>query len=208
MTLDLRLYLVTDPFLLEGRDLKTVVRQAVEGGVTLVQLREKNSDTRNFYEKALALKACLRPYNVPLIINDRLDIALAVDAEGLHIGQNDLPWEIARQWLGPDKWIGLSVENVAQARLAGGYAVDYIGISPVFSTPTKLDTAQPFGLEGIKLVKAACPLPAVAIGGIHAHNVAQVLRAGADGVAVVSAILGEPHPAEAARKLKEIITSV
>lgn len=205
MKFDLSLYLVTDPDLIGDRDLNQLVESAVKGGVTMVQLREKNCSSRKFLEKALQLKACLAPYGIPLIINDRLDIAIAADADGLHIGQSDLPWEIARKHLGSDKILGLSVENLEQAKEAAGFGIDYIGISPVFSTPTKTDTAEPFGLEGIAQIRNICSLPSVAIGGIHAHNVQDVLRAGTDGIAVVSAILGQENPESAAKQLKKLI---
>lgn len=133
---DLSLYLVTDRSLSLGRSLESVVAQAVEGGVTMVQLREKDCSTLEFYEQAILLKKCLHPYNIPLIINDRLDIALACDAEGLHIGQSDMPYDIARKLFGRDKIIGLSVECIQDAVNANELDVDYIGISPVFGTPT------------------------------------------------------------------------
>jgi thiamine-phosphate pyrophosphorylase len=143
--------------------------------------------------------------NVPLIINDRLDIALAVDADGLHIGQSDLPYKVARKLLGKNKIIGLSVENMEQARMANDLDVDYIGISPVFSTPTKTDTQKPFGLEGIREIAAFSRHQSVAIGGINTNNAADIIRAGAHGIAVVSAIVSADEPAKAARELKSKI---
>lgn len=207
MKFDLSLYLVTDPDLLQGRDIARVVEDAVRGGVTMVQLREKHTCTRDFLLKAKALKTCLAPYNVPLIINDRLDIALAVDAEGLHIGQNDMPWDMVRQLWSRDKILGLSLENMDQARQATQFDLDYIAASPVFSTPTKTDTALPLGLDGIRKMKQMCSLPLVAIGGIHRHNIQEVIAAGADGAAVVSAILGHKDTHAAAKQLKELITN-
>lgn len=207
MKFDLSLYLVTDPDLLKGRDIARVVEEAVRGGVTMVQLREKNCSTRDFLDKAVILKKCLSPYGIPLIINDRLDIALAADADGLHIGQSDMPWEIARNILGPDKILGLSLEHPDQARQAAGFAVDYVAASPVFSTPTKTDTAKPLGIEGIRKIKQQCSLPLVGIGGIHKHNIQDVIEAGADGAAVVSAILGHKNTQAAARILKDLITN-
>lgn len=204
---DLSLYLVTDRQLLLGRDLEWIVEEAVKGGVTMVQLREKDCTTRKFIELALRMKQTLSPYQVPLIINDRVDVALASDADGLHIGQSDMPYEMARRLLGRKKIIGLSVENMDQVYEVNGYDVDYIGISPVFSTPTKTDTAQPFGLEGIRQVMEISKHPAVAIGGINSQNTRDVIQAGANGIAVVSAICSADNPREAAIVLKDRVSS-
>jgi thiamine-phosphate pyrophosphorylase len=200
---ELQVYLVTDPDLAAGKDLSAIVEQAVKGGVSMVQIREKKASTLDFYQQALAIKKILRPYKVPLIINDRLDIALAVDAEGLHIGQSDLPYAIARQLLGKDKIIGLSVENIEQAKEANELDVDYIGLSPVFSTQTKEDIAKPLELEGIREIASFTKHPTVAIGGINKENTASILGAGADGVAVVSAIICSDTPELAAKELAD-----
>lgn len=206
---DLSLYLVTDRRLLLGRSLEDVVSEAVKGGVTMVQLREKDCSTLEFYEQAVKLKKILVTYKIPLIINDRLDIALACDASGVHIGQSDMPYKVARAILGYNKIIGLSVENMEQARLSNDLDVDYIGISPVFSTPTKTDTAIPFGLDGVRQVKQICRHQSVAIGGIHLNNAGEIYRAGADGIAVVSEIMSAENPYEASMKLKaELKTSM
>ena len=201
----LKLYLVTDRSLSSGRSLEEVVSEAVAGGVTMVQLREKDASTGEFVELAFRLKEILKPYNVPLIINDRVDVALAVDAEGLHIGQSDMPYEIARKLLGPDKIIGLSVENMDDLLEANRLDVDYVGISPVYGTPTKTDTAEPFGLEGLRRAVALSDHPTVAIGGMNAGTIADVIAAGTDGVAVVSAICPADSPRSAAKELLEII---
>ena len=169
-TFDLSLYLVTDRTLCHNRSLETIVREAVEGGVTMVQLREKHASSKEFYEIANRIKKVLQPYRVPLIINDRLDIAIACDADGLHIGQNDLPYEVARKILGKGKIIGLSVENIRDAIDANALDVDYIGISPVFGTPTKTDTALPLGLEGVKKIAEISKHSTVGIGGLNIHN--------------------------------------
>lgn len=187
--MDLSLYLVTDRSLTLGRSLDEVVEAAVKGGVTVVQLREKNCSTKEFLEQAIRLKACLKPYGVPLIINDRLDIALACDAEGLHIGQNDMPYETARRILGSDKIIGLSVESMQDIVEANELDVDYIGISPVFDTTTKQDTAKAFGLEGLHEAVKLSKHPAVGIGGINLTNATDIMKAGADGICVVSALM-------------------
>jgi thiamine-phosphate pyrophosphorylase len=202
MKIDLRLYLVTDRSLSKGRSLEWIVEEAVKGGVTMVQLREKDCTTRQFIEQASKLKTLLQPYNVPLIINDRIDVALAVDAEGLHIGQSDMPYHIARNILGYSKIIGLSVETVLQAREANALDVDYIGISPVFSTTTKTDVNAALGLEGIQEIATFTKHPMVGIGGISVLNAKTVIAAGAQGVSVVSAIVSANDPAMAARSIR------
>lgn len=201
----LDLYLVTDRLLSLDRPLEYVVEEAVKGGVTLVQLREKKASSKEFYELALRLKKCLKPYSVPLIINDRLDIALACDAEGLHIGQNDIPYSAARKLLGKNKIIGLSIENKQQAIEANKLDVDYIGISPVFSTSTKTDTAEALGLEGVREITQLSKHPSVGIGGINSSNAKEILQAGADGISVVSAIMSATDPRLAATELLKII---
>lgn len=203
---DLSLYLVTDRSLLApGKILEETVREAVQGGVTLVQLREKDCSSAAFYQLAVGMKQLLAPYAVPLIINDRLDIALACDAEGLHIGQSDLPYAVARKLLGEDKLIGLSVENRENVLRANELDVDYVGISPVFSTSTKTDTAPALGLEGVREIGALSVHPTVGIGGINESNAQTIIEAGADGIAVVSAIMSAPHPKLAAGRLAEIV---
>lgn len=201
----LKLYLVTDRSLSLGRSLEEVVSQAVEGGVTIVQLREKDTCTGEFIQLAQRLKKILKPYGVPLIINDRVDVALAVDADGVHIGQSDMPYEIARNLLGPDKIIGLSVENMDDIRKANELDVDYIGISPVFATPTKTDTATPFGIDGLREAVRLTVHPTVAIGGMNKNTAADVMKTGCDGIAVVSAISSAEYPAAATAELKSIV---
>lgn len=199
---DLSLYLVTDRELSLGRSLEWIVEEAVKGGVTMVQLREKDCSTCEFITLAVKLKETLSAYNVPLIINDRVDVALAANADGLHIGQSDMDYATARRLLGYEKIIGLSVENMEQVYEVNEMDVDYIGISPVFSTNTKTDTAPPFGLKGITEVMAVSKHPAVGIGGINDTNAASILQAGANGIAVVSAICSANDPQEAAREIK------
>ena len=202
----LRLYLVTDRALAGGREIEDIVRESVEGGATMVQLREKDIDTRDFIELALRLKKVLAPYGVPLIINDRVDVALASDADGVHIGQSDMPYAMARRILGPDKIIGLSVENFSQIEEANSLDVDYIGVSPVFATPTKTDTAAPFGLEGLRRAVEMSVHPTVSIGGMNASTAADVISTGTDGIAVVSAIVCAASPRKASEELLEIIS--
>jgi thiamine-phosphate pyrophosphorylase len=195
------LYLVTDRGLCGGRDLEQVVAQAVQGGVACVQLREKDLSTRAFVELAVALKALLAPLKVPLIINDRLDVALAAGADGLHVGQEDMPCGLVRRFMGPGAIIGLSVETWADVERAEDLDVDYLGVSPVFPTPTKTDTKAAWGLEGIKRIRAYSRHPLVAIGGLNLADAAEAVRAGAEGIAVVSAICASAEPMLAARDL-------
>lgn len=201
----LKLYLVTDRSFLHGRDLKDVVLEAVRGGVTMVQIREKSLDTRTFISLTADLVRALRPLGVPLIVNDRVDVALAADADGVHIGQSDMPYEMARRLLGKDKIIGLSVEDFSQIRQANLLDVDYIGVSPVFSTPTKTDTAEPFLLEGLRKAVQMSNHPSVAIGGINLETLPGVLETGTDGVALVSAILNDDEPRAAAFRLRQMM---
>lgn len=202
---DLRLYLVTDRPLSLGRDIDWIVEEAVKGGATMVQLREKDCSTREFIELAAKLKETLKPLGVPLLINDRIDVALAVDADGVHIGQSDMPYKTARALLGPDKIIGLSVENMEDIRVANELDVDYVGISPVYSTHTKTDTAAPFGLEGLREAVKLSVHPTVAIGGMNMKTAKDVMACGTDGIAVVSAIVSADSPCEAARNLLEVM---
>lgn len=201
----LKLYLVTDRDLSLGRSLEEVVSEAVKGGVTVVQLREKEASTGEFIELARRLMTLLKPLDIPLIINDRVDVALAVDADGVHIGQSDMSYEDARRLLGPDKIIGLSVENFEDIEAANALDVDYIGISPVYGTPTKTDTAEPFGLEGLRKAVKMSVHPTVAIGGMNASTIGEVMAAGTDGVAVVSAICSADDICMATSELKAII---
>ena len=201
---DYSLYLVTDRALAQaqGRTTCEVVREAVGGGVTMVQLREKEGTTRAFIAEARLLKDLLFGTGVPLIINDRLDVALAVGAEGLHLGQQDMTIADARRLAGAEMLIGISAECFEDALRAEAEGADYIGISPVFATSTKKDAAMPLGLAGVRRIRSAVNLPLVGIGGISLDNAAEVLQAGADGVAVVSAIVSAPCPRTAAAVLK------
>jgi len=195
------IYLVTDQAACIHHPLETVVAEAVQAGVCCVQLREKTVDTRTFLERALALKAILAPARVPLIINDRLDIALAAGADGVHIGQSDMPYAHARKLLGPNAIIGLSVETWDDVTEAQDLDVDYIGVSPVFSTPTKTDTKTPWGLEGLERIKGYSRHPLVAIGGLNQTNIDPVIRAGANSIALVSAICSARDPFVATQTL-------
>ncbi|KAF1085805.1 Thiamine-phosphate synthase [Sporotomaculum syntrophicum] len=201
MNCNYSLYLVTDRAILEGRDLYHAVEAALQGGVTLVQLREKHTSSRDFYQIALGLKDLTCKYQVPLLINDRLDIALAVDADGIHIGQEDLPLQVVREMLGPQKIVGYSVANIEEAVYGERNGADYLGAGPVYATQTKSTPIEPLGVEGLRSIKEAVSIPVVGIGGINVRNVSQVRRSGVDGISVVSAILGSFNPANASREL-------
>lgn len=198
--LDLSLYLVTDRRLTNGRKLQDVVEEAVAGGVSVVQLREKEASTREFYQLAVELKQILSKSNTPLIINDRIDVALACGADGVHIGQSDMPYEVVRRLIGSDKIIGLSIENMEEAKDANKLDVDYIALSPIFGTQTKLDIKKPFEEEGLKRALQITKHKIIAIGGINVDNIHKCK--GLDGVAVVSAILSACEPKQAAEELK------
>lgn len=195
------LHLVTDSALCGERGLLAVVEAAVRGGVRVVQLREKTLATRPFVERARALKALLQPLGVPLIVNDRLDVALACGADGVHVGQEDLSPKDMRRWM-PQGLIGLSIERLDQLDAAERLPVDYYGASPVFATTTKADAAPALGLDGLRALRARTTRPLVAIGGIGAHNAGAVMATGADAVAVVSALCAAPDPEDAARRLR------
>ncbi len=199
------LYLVTDRGLCGQKSLEDVVWQSVKGGVSCVQLREKDISTRLFVSEAQRIKKLLEPYKIPLIINDRIDVALACGAEGVHIGQDDMPYAIARKLLGKQAIIGLSVETWDDVEESRKLDLDYIGVSPVFATPTKTDTKGAWGLEGLAKIKKISRHPVVAIGGLNETNVRETILAGADCVAVVSAICAASDPEAATRKLSNII---
>ncbi|WP_281545201.1 thiamine phosphate synthase [Grimontia sp. SpTr1] len=195
-----RLYLVTD----DQQDLdtlKNVVSEAVAGGVTMVQVREKHGDVRAFIERVKAVKAILAGTGVPLIINDRVDVALAVDADGVHLGQSDMPAEIARDLIGPNKLLGLSIETEAQLEEADNLPVDYLGLSAIFATPTKTNIKKEWGVEGLRKAVEQSGYPIVAIGGINTSNLNEVMATRLAGVALVSAICRAESPKRAAEEI-------
>ena len=216
---DYTLYLVTDstPAILNGRDLPTVVEQAIQGGATIVQYRDKTSSTKDLINTARKLHAMTKAHNIPLLINDRLDVALAIRCEGVHIGQDDTPLPIARELLGPDAIIGVTANSVAEALEAAAGGADYLGLGTVFTTATKEDTKSIVGTAGVRAMLSAlsekgfAALPTVCIGGIKAENCQRVLyqskalAKGLDGVAVVSAIVGAADPRVAAAELKSLL---
>jgi thiamine-phosphate pyrophosphorylase len=199
------IYLVTGQSLCSPRPVEEIILQAIDGGIAYIQLREKDVSTRSFVQEAKRIKKLLSPYKIPLIINDRIDVALACGADGVHIGQEDMPYAIARKLMGKKAIIGLSVEDWTDVEESQKLDVDYIGVSPVFPTPTKTDTKGAWGLAGLAKIKAFSRHPLVAIGGINESNAADVIAAGADCIAVVSAICGASDPTTATRNLKSII---
>lgn len=201
----LQLYLVTDTSCTRGRPLLEVVDAAVRGGVTCVQLRDKNLNTRDFLAQAAALKSLLMPLGIDLVINDRVDIALLCGAQGVHLGQSDMSVEEARRLLPSDIFIGWSVETMDDVIRSVHLPLDYLGVSPVFATPTKTDTAAPWGLAGLRQIRIMSTLPLVAIGGINLSCAADVLDAGADGLAVVSALCAASDPCATAQSFQKII---
>ena len=204
-TVDYSLYLVTDRRLAKGRTTLDIVRAAVQGGVTCVQLREKTCSTREFIAEALAIRDFLNARGIALIINDRVDIAQAVGADGVHLGQSDMPLDIARSLVGDSMLVGISVESLEEAVQAEAGGADYLGVSPIYPTPTKTDTAPPLGLQGLRTIRRAVNLPLVGIGGLNQQNAAPVIQYGADGIAVVSAIVAAADPERAARQLRREI---
>ncbi|CAB5079174.1 Thiamin-phosphate pyrophosphorylase (EC [Olavius algarvensis associated proteobacterium Delta 3] len=202
---DYSVYLVTDRGLSRGRGTLDIVAAAVTGGASVVQLREKSANTREFIQEALQLKAYLNKMGVPLIINDRLDVAQAIRADGVHLGQHDMPIEMARAIVGHRMIIGISAESLRDAVDAEEAGADYLGVSPIFATPTKTDTAPALGLEGLRQIRRAVAIPLVGIGGLNRTNAQEVIAAGADGVAVVSAIVSADNPESAARELRRIV---
>jgi thiamine-phosphate pyrophosphorylase len=203
--IDYSLYLVTDRSLARGRATLEIVIAAVRGGASVVQLREKDCPTREFIDQGLVIKKSLKDHGVPLIINDRVDVAQAVKADGVHLGQTDMPLGLAKKILGESMIIGISAESVQDAIEAEKGGADYLGVSPIYATPTKTDTAPALGLEGLREIREAVGLPLVGIGGLNTENAADVIRNGADGVAVVSAIVAADDPEKAAGNLKKII---
>ena len=200
---DYSIYLVTDDGCLQGRELLDCVREALEGGVTLVQYRAKTASSAEMYAEALQLKALCDSFNVPLIINDRLDIAMAVGAAGVHLGQDDLPCAAARKILGEDYIIGVSAHNPAEAKAALQSGADYLGCGAVFGTATKADVKK-LGTDGLAAICKEKGLPVVGIGGVTADNYREVRAAGADGAAIVSGILAQPDIRATVRAIAKV----
>ncbi|MBY5351956.1 thiamine phosphate synthase [Rhizobium leguminosarum] len=207
-TFDLSLYLVLDPDLCAEIGMVETARLAVAGGATIVQLRDKHAGTIRTIEAGRALKQALDGTGALLIVNDDVEAAIAIGADGLHIGQEDMDAMRARAMVGPEMILGLSVESEALANAVDPDLIDYTGVGPVFATPTKADHKQPIGFDGLARLVKASPVPSVAIGGLKADHVAQVFAAGARGLAVVSAICGTPDPEAATRRIAAEIRKV
>lgn len=198
--IDYTLYLVSDRDVLKGRDLCEAIEQSIKGGVTLVQLREKDISSLDFYNLAVSVKKITDKHNVPLIINDRIDIALAVDAAGVHVGQSDIPANVARKIIGEDKILGISAATLEEAKLAEAEGADYLGIGAVFPTDTKKD-ARSVSIELLGEIKKSLTVPVVGIGGINENNAELLKQSKIDGIAVVSAILGKDDIEQAAKNM-------
>lgn len=205
MDIDYSLYLITDRNFLHGRSLKRCVEDAIKGGVTLIQIREKDASTREFYEVAKEVKEVTSKYKIPLIINDRIDIALAINAEGVHLGQSDMPINEARIILGKNKIIGISANTIEEAFAAENSGADYLGVGPVFYTGTKKDINTPRGINGLRDIIEKINIPSVAIGGINKDNAKSVLATGVNGISVISAILGNDDIKKSAEELSTIL---
>lgn len=201
----MELYIVTDRKASRGRDHMSMVRAALDGGADVIQLRDKDLSGRDLYALAREMASLVHASRARFIVNDRLDIALAAGADGVHLGQYDLPVAAARSLSPPSFIIGASVGSVEEALAAERDGADYIALSPVFSTPTKDDAGPGHGLEVLREIKAAVKLPVIAIGGVNAGNVTEVVAAGADGVAVISAVLGADDVEAAARSMRELV---
>ena len=203
--IDYTLYLVTDRSVMSAKSLEQAVEQAIQGGCTVVQLREKNASSREFFETAQRVKQITDSYHIPLIINDRTDICLAVNAAGIHVGQQDLPAKVVRSIVGPDKIVGVSAATLSEAKQAEQDGADYLGVGAMFATSTKTNT-RPVTVEQLAQIKQAVQIPVVAIGGIQSSNAATLTETGIDGIAVVSAILAQENITHAAQQLKTCFT--
>ena len=199
----LLLHVLTDHDLAQGRDMLTVARAALEGGATVIQLRDKLANTRTLVEEGLALRTLTRAYNALLIVNDRIDVALAVDADGAHIGQDDMPASLARTLLGTNRLLGVSAGNLDEAYLAVEAGADYLGVGPIYTTHSKIDAGHPVGLPLLHELANRYTVPLVAIGGIKVNSVVDILQSGASGVAVISAIVASDDITAATREFIE-----
>ncbi len=205
--IDYSIYLITDRDLMSTETLEEAVEQAIIGGCTLIQLREKDCSSLDFYSTAVKVKEITDKYNVPLIVNDRLDIALAVDAAGVHVGQSDMPAAIVRKIIGEDKIIGVSTGSLEQALKAQKDGADYLGVGAMYATGTKKD-ANPTSMEELKKIRENVSIPIVVIGGINKVTARDFKGIGIDGLAIVSAIIAQKDIAEAAREIKEIFKQI
>ncbi len=204
----LKLYLVTDPVLHHGRGVEATCKIALKAGVRFVQLRDKTASTESLYHSAVVLRELCRKHNSYFVVNDRIDVAMAARADGVHLGQSDMPADIARSLMGPDAIIGVSVRTVEEAEKAAKDGADYIAANLVFPTGTKKDAGEPLGLEAVSLLASVSQLPLIAIGGITPDNTKLVMDAGCSGVAVVTAIMNADSPAKEVHRFLEILGAV
>jgi len=205
MNIDWKLCLVADTEAAGKRDILVIIKEAVEGGATLVQLRSKNLSAREFFEISLRASEFLKTKNIPLLINDRVDIALACQAAGVHLGQQDLSLDQARKILGKSNLVGISVNTVEEAIRAEQGGADYLGVGPIFSTLSKKDTRPVLSPKGLQAIREKVNIPILAIGGIDAKNAREVMESGASGIAVISAIVNAKNVRKATRELREAI---
>jgi thiamine-phosphate pyrophosphorylase len=202
------LYVITDERLGCGRTHLQIAQDAIAGGAEVIQLRDKNASGKKLYETGLELRDLTRERNITFIVNDRIDLAVDLDAEGVHLGQSDIPADAARRLLGPHKILGVSAASLMEAVRAEANGADYLGVGPIFEARnTKADAGNPRGLDLLRQIREKCHLPLIAIGGIKRQNVARVIQAGADGAAVISAIVSADDISDAANQIKSIILS-
>jgi thiamine-phosphate pyrophosphorylase len=204
--IDWSLCLVADRNAAGKRDLFAIIQEAIEAGATMIQLRCKKCESREFLDLAFRISGFLKSREIPLIINDRADIALACEADGLHLGQRDIPLFHARKILGPNRLIGISVNTIAEAQQAEKEGADYIGVGPVYFTSSKDEIPAILGLEGLQAVREKVKIPILAIGGINSQNARAVISSGADGIAVISAIMGEKDISKATKNLLSVLS--
>lgn len=202
---DYSLYVITDAKLSRGRATVQVVQAALRGGATIVQYRNKLATTREMVEEGLQLLEVCRAHGVPLVVNDRIDVALAIGADGVHVGDDDMPVGMARKLLGRSKLLGVSADSVARAQAAAADGADYLGVGAIFATGSKADAGAPIGLQGLLQIARVSTLPIVGIAGINARNAASVIRSGASGVAVISAVVQAEDVEAAARELAGVV---
>jgi thiamine-phosphate pyrophosphorylase len=205
MRFDLSLYVITDGRIGRRRPTDEIVAAAIRGGATAIQLREKGWPARDLMATGRRLLSITRPSGVVLIVNDRVDVALAIDADGVHVGQDDIPVPVARRLLGPDKIVGTSAGTVEEARQAELDGADYVGVGSIFTTASKPDAGDAIGPDALRRIREAIHIPIVAIGGLNASNAAEAIGAGAQGVAVISSVVGADDVASAARMLAEVV---
>ncbi len=205
MKFNLDVYVIVDLSFARGRSLEEVISAVIQGGASIIQLREKRATTRQMIEMGRITKALCSKVGIPFIMNDRVDVALAIDADGVHLGPDDMPVKNARQLMGPNRIIGASAGTVAEALATKEEGADYLGVGAIYATASKADAGAPIGPAALGAIKKASMMPVVGIGGITETNAAAVIAAGADGVAVISAVVGAPDIAATVRSLRDVV---